>query len=80
MLRAIYVANPENGGSMYYIEAIVDITLVKLDGNSIDVGTSLDFFGKEVHIDNSNISNEILKNRNLLFEGMRLFDFQILRT
>ena len=65
---------------MHYIEAVVDITSVKLDGNSIDVVTSLDFFGKEVHIDNSNISNEILKNRNLLFEGMRLFGFQILRT
>ncbi len=80
MPRATFVANPENGESMHNRGTAVDITLVKLDGNSIDMGTSFVFFGKEAHIDNSNLSNEILINRNLLFEGMRLFGFQTLQT
>lgn len=48
MPRAIFVANPENGGSMHNRGTAVDITLVKLDGNSIDMGTSFVFLVKKL--------------------------------
>ena len=78
--RATYVANPYSGGSIHNKGAAVDLTLVKLDNSNVDMGTTFDFFGKKAHIDNLNFSEEILKNRKLLFEGMRKFGFQTIRT
>tara|TARA_R110000787_G_scaffold108621_5_gene217064 strand:+ start:8360 stop:8977 length:618 start_codon:yes stop_codon:yes gene_type:complete len=78
--RATYVANPENGGSIHNRGAAVDLTLVSLDNSYVDMGTSFDFFGKKAHIDNLDLPEEILENRKLLFEGMRKFGFQTIRT
>lgn len=80
MPRATYVANPENGGSIHNRGAAVDITLVTLDNSDVNMGTEFDYFGKKAHIDNLNFSDEILDNRQLLFNGMRKFGFQTIRT
>ncbi len=78
--RATYVANPNTGGSIHNKGAAIDITLKKMDGSLVNMGTEFDFFGKEAHIDYLNLSKEIKSNRALLFEGMRNFGFKTIRT
>ncbi len=78
--RPTYVANPYGKGSIHNKGAAVDMTLETLEGCSVDMGSDYDFFGRAAHIDNYNFSEEILKHRKLLFEGMRRFGFQTVRT
>src|SRR5690606_22229990 len=73
--RATYVGNPFGNGSVHNKGAAVDITLETLDGCYVEMGSDFDHFGREAHIDNYNFSEEILANRQLLFEGMRKFGF-----
>lgn len=75
-----YVANPYTSGSIHNRGAAVDISLVKLDGSPVDMGTDHDFFGKEAHIDFTDLPEEVLKNRKLLQEGMTLYGFETIRT
>ncbi len=75
-----YVANPFTSGSVHNRGAAVDISLVKLDGTPVDMGTDHDFFGPEAHIDNKNLPQDVLQNRVLLQEGMRKFGFETIRT
>ncbi len=78
--RATYVADPNTGGSIHNKGAALDISIERLDGSFVNMGTDFDFFGKDAHIDNPNLSEKIKKNRALLFEGMRKFGFQTIRT
>tara|TARA_R110002072_G_scaffold118631_1_gene250731 strand:- start:142301 stop:142915 length:615 start_codon:yes stop_codon:yes gene_type:complete len=78
--RPTYVSNPYGKGSIHNKGAAVDITLETLDGCFVDMGSDYDFFGRAAHIDNYNFSEEILNHRKLLFEGMRKFGFQTVRT
>lgn len=78
--RATYVANPYDGASVHNRAAAVDITLVTLEGCYLEMGTDYDYFGREAHIDNYNLSEEILSNRKVLIEGMRKFGFNTIRT
>ncbi|QNJ98717.1 M15 family metallopeptidase [Constantimarinum furrinae] len=78
--RPTYVGNPYGKGSVHNKGAAVDITLVTLDGCYVEMGSDYDFFGRAAHIDNFNFSEEILQHRKLLFEGMRKFGFQTIRT
>jgi D-alanyl-D-alanine dipeptidase len=78
--RPTYVANPFDKGSIHNKGAAVDITLETLEGCFVDMGTDYDFFGNAAHIDNYNFSEEILKNRKLLIEGMQKFGFMTVRT
>lgn len=78
--RATYVGNPYGNGSVHNKGAAVDITLETLDGCYVEMGSDYDYFGSEAHIDNYNFSKEILANRKLLFEGMRKFGFNTIRT
>ena len=75
-----YVANPYTSGSVHNRGAAVDISLIKLDGTPVNMGTDHDFFGREAHIDNMNLPQEVLQNRKLLQEGMRLAGFETIRT
>ena len=75
-----YVANPYTTGSVHNRGAAVDISLVKLDGSALNMGTDHDFFGVEAHIDYTNLPQEVLANRKLLQEGMRRFGFETIRT
>ena len=78
--RATYVGNPYGNGSIHNKGAAVDITLETLDGCYVEMGSDYDYFGREAHIDNYNLSKEILANRKLLFEGMNKFGFNTIRT
>lgn len=78
--RPTYVGNPYGNGSIHNKGAAVDITLETLDGCYVEMGSDYDYFGKEAHIDNYKFSKEILANRKLLFEGMRKFGFNTIRT
>ena len=75
-----YVANPYTTGSVHNRGAAVDISLEKLDGTPVDMGTDHDFFGREAHIDNYNLPKEVLKNRKILQDGMIYFGFETIRT
>ena len=78
--RPTYVGNPYGNGSIHNKGAAVDITLETLEGCYVEMGSDYDHFGREAHIDNYNFSKEILANRKLLFEGMRKFGFNTIRT
>jgi D-alanyl-D-alanine dipeptidase len=78
--RPTYVGNPYGNGSVHNKGAAVDITLETLEGCYVEMGSDYDYFGREAHIDNYNFSAEILANRKLLFEGMRKFGFNTIRT
>lgn len=75
-----YVGNPYGNGSIHNRGAAIDMTLETLDGCYVAMGSDYDYFGKEAHTDNYNLSEEILANRKLLFEGMRKFGFNPIRT
>ena len=49
--KAIYVSNPAHGGGMHNYGMAVDITLCTLKGDTLDMGTKIDYMGKrKVHI------------------------------
>ena len=74
-----YVANPVKG-SIHNRGGAVDITLVKLDGTELDMGTDFDFFGKRAYHDNTDLPKEILDNRRVLKETMERHGFWSIRT
>ena len=74
-----YVANPEKG-SIHNRGGAVDITLVKLDGTELDMGTDFDFFGKRAYHDNTDLPAEVLNNRLILKETMERHGFWSIRT
>ncbi len=74
-----YVADPK-GGSIHNKGAAVDITLVKLDGSEVDMGTDFDHFGKEAHHAYKDLSETTLNNRKLLRETMNKHGFRTIRT
>lgn len=75
-----YVGNPYGNGSIHNKGAAIDMTLETLEGCYVEMGSDYDHFGRAAHIDNYNFSKEILANRKLLFEGMRKFGFNPIRT
>lgn len=85
--KAIYVSNPAHGGGMHNYGMAVDITLCTLKGDTLDMGTKIDYMGKAAHIDNEAalvsahiISTEARRNRQLLRQVMRYGGFMPLRT
>ena len=85
--KNIYVSNPANGGGLHNYGMAVDITLCKLNGDTIPMGTVIDFLGKLAHIDNEamlvkqkKVSQEAINNRKLLREAMTFAGFKPLRT
>ena len=74
-----YVANPVKG-SIHNKGGAVDITLVKLDGQRVDMGTDFDFFGHKAYHDNTNLPAEIIQNRKVLKETMEKHGFWSIRT
>lgn len=85
--KAIYVSNPAHGGGMHNYGMAVDITLCTLKGDTLDMGTKIDYMGKAAHIDHEAalvsahiISPEARRNRQLLRKVMRYGGFIPLRT
>lgn len=83
-----YVSNPRNGGGMHNYGLAVDITLCEsATGDTLDMGTKVDFLGSYAHIDNEAalvsrhiISKKAKQNRELLREVMSEAGFKPLRT
>ena len=74
-----YVADPKKG-SIHNRGGAVDITLVDEHGQELLMGTSFDHFGKEAHHAYQNLPQEVLDNRKLLKEGMKLAGFNPITT
>lgn len=83
-----YVSNPRNGGGMHNYGLAVDITLCDAaTGDTLDMGTKVDFLGSYAHIDNEAglvsqhiITPEAKKNRELLRKVMTEAGFKPLKT
>ena len=86
--KSIYVSNPRNGGGMHNYGLAVDVTLCKAaTGDTLDMGTKVDFLGSYAHIDNEAslvskhiISKEAKQNRELLRKVMTEAGFKPLKT
>jgi len=86
--KNIYVSNPKNGGGLHNYGMAVDITLCDVaTGDTLDMGTKVDFLGRYAHIDQEAslvqkgiISAQAKKNRELLRGVMREAGFTPLRT
>lgn len=85
--KDIYVSNPAHGGGMHNYGLAVDITLCNERGDTLDMGTPIDYMGSAAHIDNEaalvasrRISRQARANRRLLREVMAYGGFHTLRT
>lgn len=80
--KYFYVSNPAHGGGLHNYGLAVDITLCNLKGDSLPMGTKIDFMGAAAHSDNEaslvrhhRISQHEWRNRQLLREVMRYAGF-----
>ena len=85
--KYFYVSNPARGGGLHNYGMAVDITLCDARGDTLDMGTPIDYMGSAAHIDREDalvksgrISRQAQKNRQLLREVMRYAGFRPLRT
>ncbi|MGP1350970.1 MAG: M15 family metallopeptidase [Hoylesella marshii] len=85
--KYFYVSNPAHGGGLHNYGLAVDITLCNLKGDSVEMGTKIDYMGTAAHINNEEglvkhrrISREAMINRRLLRAVMRHAGFKPLRT
>lgn len=86
--KSIYVSNPRNGGGMHNYGLAVDVTLCKAaTGDTLDMGTKVDFLGSYAHITDEAglvskhiITPEAKKNRELLRKVMTEAGFKPLKT
>lgn len=85
--KDIYVSNPAHGGGMHNYGLAVDITICDARGDTLDMGTKIDYMGSAAHIDREaqlvsqrRISAKARANRQLLREVMQYGGFHALRT
>ena len=85
--KDIYVSNPANGGGLHNYGLAVDISICKLNGDTITMGTKVDHMSLASHVDNENnlvakriITKEAQQNRELLRLVMQHAGFKPLRT
>lgn len=85
--KDIYVSNPAHGGGLHNYGLAVDITLCNARGDTLDMGTKIDYMGAAAHIDREDalvaarkISRRARDNRRLLRQVMRHAGFRGLRT
>lgn len=83
-----YVSNPRNGGGMHNYGLAVDLTLCDAaTGDTLDMGTHIDYLGAYAHIDNEAelvrrhiITPAAKQNRELLRRVMKAAGFMPLRS
>lgn len=85
--KYFYVSNPAHGGGMHNYGMAVDISLCTLKGDSIPMGTKVDYMGAAAHIDKEDyllrthrISRQAYNNRRLLRRVMRAAGWRALPT
>ena len=81
------MSNPANGGGLHNYGLAVDISICKLNGDTITMGTKVDHMSLASHVDNENnlvakriITKEAQQNRELLRLVMQHAGFKPLRT
>lgn len=85
--KNIYVSNPANGGGLHNYGMAVDVTLCDARGDTLPMGTHIDYLGRMAHIDveagmerRGQITKQARRNRELLRSVMRQAGFRPLRT
>lgn len=85
--KAIYVSNPKNGGGLHNYGMAVDLTLCDAKGDTLPMGTVIDYLGKYAHITHEAelvkrrlLTAEAKRNRELLRSVMRQAGFRPLNT
>ena len=85
--KNIYVSNPARGGGLHNYGFALDITICDENGDSIPMGTKIDYMGKLAHpeyedyfLRQGKLSNEAVENRKLLREVMAAGGYKVLRT
>ena len=85
--KNIYVSNPANGGGLHNYGFAVDITICDEKGDSIPMGTKIDYMGRAAHpefedemVRKGIISKQAVENRILLREVMAAGGFKVLKT
>lgn len=85
--KRIYVSNPKNGGGLHNYGLAVDVTLCRLNGDTLAMGVEIDNMTSLSHTDKEDellkqgkISKEAYDNRRLLREVMQHGGFKPLRT
>lgn len=74
-----YVANPSHG-SMHNRGGAVDLTLVKLNGEDIEMPSEYDDFSPKAHHNNKMATPASIKNANVLKEAMEKSGFKSIAT
>lgn len=85
--KNIYVSNPKNGGGLHNYGMAVDVTLCDAKGDTLPMGTVIDYLGPLAHIDKESstvarkqLTPQAKRNRELLRLVMRQAGFKALRT
>lgn len=85
--KFFYVSNPAHGGGMHNYGMAVDISICNQHGDTIDMGTKVDYMGSAAHIDHEaqlvarkRISAQARRNRQLLRKVMAAGGWMPLRT
>lgn len=85
--HSFYVSNPKNGGGLHNYGLAVDLTLCRLNGDTIPMGVKVDNMDGLSHIDREDellrqgkLTREAYDNRRLLREVMRWAGWKPLRT
>lgn len=85
--KNIYVSNPANGGGLHNYGFAVDISICDENGDSIPMGTPVDYMGRAAHPEFEEemqrrgiLTQEAIDNRKLLRSVMSAGGFKVLRT
>lgn len=85
--KNIYVSNPANGGGLHNYGFAVDVSICNEKGDTIPMGTLVDYMGKAAHpeyesymLSRGKISKEAVNNRKLLRRVMSAGGFRVLKT
>ena len=85
--KNIYVSNPANGGGLHNYGFAVDVSICDEKGDTIPMGTLVDYMGKVAHpeyesymLSRGKISKEAVNNRKLLRKAMSAGGFRVLKT
>ena len=74
-----YVA-PPNIGSAHNRATAVDLTIQKINGDTVDMGTTYDYFGKKAFTNYTNLPPKVLNNRKILQKIMIKHNFKPIKT
>lgn len=85
--KQVYVSNPARGGGLHNYGVAVDISLIDSLGQTVDMGSPVDYFGEESRPDREEllllqgrIALSALENRRLLRQVMREAGFRPLHS